>query len=83
MSGHALYLSPMTLFPIQQWSSNQSTALTIILSLIAGVIAVLYARAPSRRKPPGPPGWPLIGNALDFGTQKWLAFAKWGETYGA
>ncbi|KAG2153775.1 cytochrome P450 [Suillus bovinus] len=33
--------------------------------------------------PPGPPGWPLIGNITDIPHNKpWLTFAKWSKTYG-
>ncbi|KAG2133523.1 cytochrome P450 [Suillus bovinus] len=33
--------------------------------------------------PPGPPGWPLIGNIADMPHNKaWLTFAKWGKKYG-
>ncbi|OAX39048.1 cytochrome P450 [Rhizopogon vinicolor AM-OR11-026] len=33
--------------------------------------------------PPGPPGWPLIGNILDMPHAKpRLAFAEWGNKYG-
>ncbi|KAG2148110.1 cytochrome P450 [Suillus clintonianus] len=33
--------------------------------------------------PPGPPGWPLIGNVLDMPRIKpWLTFAMWGKKYG-
>lgn len=33
--------------------------------------------------PPGPPGWPFIGNFLDIPHIKaWLTFAKWGKKYG-
>ncbi|KAG2158981.1 cytochrome P450 [Suillus bovinus] len=33
--------------------------------------------------PPGPPGWPLIGNVLDMPHIKpWLTFAEWGKKYG-
>lgn len=80
MSEQALYISLTTHFPI--WLFKQPVGLSLVLPLIAGVVVFLYTRPHSRRKPPGPPGWPLIGNALDFGPQKWLAFARWGETYG-
>ena len=32
--------------------------------------------------PPGPPGLPLLGNALQIGTFQWLQFTKWKEQYG-
>ncbi|KAG1829895.1 hypothetical protein F4604DRAFT_1034977 [Suillus subluteus] len=33
--------------------------------------------------PPGPPGWPLIGNVLDMPRIKpWLTFKEWGKKYG-
>ncbi|KAG2102493.1 cytochrome P450 [Suillus discolor] len=35
--------------------------------------------------PPGPPGWPLIGNILDMPhirVKPWLTFATWGKKYG-
>ncbi|KAG2040709.1 cytochrome P450 [Suillus americanus] len=34
--------------------------------------------------PPGPRGWPLVGNIQDMPRIKpWLTFAEWGEKYGA
>jgi len=33
--------------------------------------------------PPGPPGWPLVGNISDMPQVKpWLTFAEWGKKYG-
>ncbi|KAG2077741.1 cytochrome P450 [Suillus decipiens] len=33
--------------------------------------------------PPGPPGWPLIGNIMDMPHIKpWLIFTEWGKKYG-
>ncbi|KAG1879784.1 cytochrome P450 [Suillus subluteus] len=33
--------------------------------------------------PPGPRGWPLIGNVLDMPRVKpWLTFTEWGKKYG-
>jgi len=34
--------------------------------------------------PPGPKGWPVIGNLLDVVAfkQPWIAYAEWGKRYG-
>lgn len=33
--------------------------------------------------PPGPKGFPFIGNVLDMPSEKeWQTFARWGETWG-
>ncbi|KAG2356986.1 cytochrome P450 [Suillus spraguei] len=33
--------------------------------------------------PPGPPGWPLIGNIMDMlHIKPWLIFMEWGKKYG-
>ncbi|KAJ6541415.1 cytochrome P450 [Mycena capillaripes] len=43
----------------------------------------LYARKKNRRLPPGPNGYPVIGNVFDMPpSQSWKTFAKWGERYG-
>ncbi|KAI0736096.1 cytochrome P450 [Fomitopsis betulina] len=33
--------------------------------------------------PPGPPGWPVIGNIFDIPkSHEWQTFAEWGKTWG-
>ncbi|KAG6328163.1 hypothetical protein ID866_10926 [Astraeus odoratus] len=33
--------------------------------------------------PPGPKGWPLIGNLLDINVKEpWVTYAEWGKRYG-
>jgi hypothetical protein len=33
--------------------------------------------------PPGPKGYPLLGNMLDMpSSEEWLTFTQWGEKYG-
>ena len=65
------------------WNSTGSLGL-----LFCGIILVLAASAYTSSKkrrnlPPGPPGWPFLGNALDMPRQKeWLAFTEWKRSYG-
>ncbi|KAG1741078.1 cytochrome P450 [Suillus lakei] len=54
---------------------------------LAGVAAYLVKQAFNKKNPapypPGPPGWPLIGNVPDIPhTKAWLTFAEWGKKYG-
>ncbi|OJA19238.1 hypothetical protein AZE42_05997, partial [Rhizopogon vesiculosus] len=54
---------------------------------LAGVGVYLVKQVFTKKNPapypPGPPGWPLIGNILDMPHIKpRLAFAEWGNKYG-
>ncbi|OJA07969.1 hypothetical protein AZE42_13541, partial [Rhizopogon vesiculosus] len=54
---------------------------------LAGVGAYLVKQVFTKKNPapypPGPPGWPLIGNISDMPhVQPWLTFAEWGKKYG-
>ncbi|KZT05767.1 cytochrome P450 [Laetiporus sulphureus 93-53] len=43
----------------------------------------LYERKHNRALPPGPRGWPLIGNVFDVPkSQPWKMFAQWGDLWG-
>ena len=52
-------------------------------ALLLGVYILRQWGQSSRRTPPGPRPWPIIGNLLDIpASHEWFTFAKWGETYG-
>ncbi|VDB97882.1 unnamed protein product [Peniophora sp. CBMAI 1063] len=46
------------------------------------VLVVRYLTSPWRKLPPGPPGYPLLGNALQLKDRQWLLFSTWRKTYG-
>ncbi|KAK0465859.1 cytochrome P450 [Desarmillaria tabescens] len=65
--------------------SSSLTALAIAISLFGLVVAyrLFYPTRRSTPFPPGPKGFPLIGNILDMPSDKeWLTFARWGEKHG-
>ena len=53
----------------------------VILGLIL-LYAVLYLKSPYRKLPPGPRGYPIIGNVLDLRSGPWIKFTEWRKNYG-
>lgn len=53
----------------------------ILLSLIV-LYAAFYLATPHRKPPPGPRGYPIIGNILDLRSGQWLKFTEWRKKYG-
>jgi len=72
---------------ITSWAvTHPYYSLTVVLFLcLACLPIVLYSRRNSKHLPypPGPNGYPIIGNLLDVPTEKaWLTYSELSRTYG-
>jgi hypothetical protein len=69
---------------LQLWLSVQDYgyfSIGVILGLIVLYAARFFA-SPFRKLPPGPRGYPIIGNILEMKAGQWLKFAEWQKKYG-
>ena len=66
-------------------NANGCTAIAALFLCWVTTLLVIKARQKTRLPlPPGPRGWPVIGNAFDIPKDReWLTFMDWSRKYGA
>ena len=67
---------------LRVWVQDHAAFLVgAILGLIV-LYAARYLASPYRKLPPGPRGYPIIGNLHEIRAGQWFKYAEWQKKYG-
>jgi hypothetical protein len=71
-----------SLLQLRVWvQDGRNFTICAILGLIV-LYTTRYFASPYRKLPPGPRGYPIIGNLLEMRDGQWLKFSEWQKKYG-
>ena len=70
--------------PLQPWSKARDHGILLTGALLGFIVFYVarYLASPYRKLPPGPRGYPIIGNLFELGEGQWLRFTELQKKYG-